>query len=63
MNQTKTFTFLVVLMCLGNLTFAQKHIGNFDQLLVTGTQTPVENFNSFLLSPDVDRDEVIQNQF
>ena len=63
MNQAKTLTFLVVLMCLGNLIFAQKHIGNFDQLLVTGTQTPMENFNSFLNSPEIDRDEVIQNQF
>jgi len=63
MNQAKTLTFLVVLMCLSNSLFAQKHIGNFDQLLVTGTQTPVENFNSFLSSPDVARDEIIQNQF
>ncbi len=50
-------------MCLSNGLFAQKHIGNFDQLLVTGTQTPVENFNSFLTSPEVARDDIIQNQF
>jgi len=63
MNQTKRFTFLMVLMCLCNLIFSQKHIGNFDQLLVTGTQTPVENFNSFLINPEIARDEIIQNQF
>lgn len=50
-------------MCLGNLIFSQKHLGNFDQLLVTGTQTPVENFNAFLTSPKIARDEIIQNQF
>ncbi len=63
MNQAKTLTFLMVLMCLGNPIFSQKHIGNFDQLLVTGTQTPVENFNTFLTSSKIDRDEIIQNQF
>jgi PKD repeat protein len=63
MNQAKTLTFLVVLMCLSNLLFSQKHIGNFDQLLVTGTKTPVENFNTFLISPEIARNEIIQNQF
>jgi PKD repeat protein len=63
MNQTKTFAFLVVLMCFGNLIFAQKHIGNFDQLLSTGKLSPVENINSFLTSPKIARDEVMQNQF
>ena len=63
MNQAKRLTFLVVLMCFSNLLFAQKHIGNFDQLLVTGTQTPVESFNTFLSSPEITRDEIIQNQF
>ena len=50
-------------MCFGNFIFSQKHIGNYDQLLVTGTQSPVENFDSFLASPEIVRDEIVQNQF
>lgn len=63
MNQAKTLLFLMVLMCLSITLFSQKHIGNYDQLLATGTQTPAENFNSFLLSPEIARDEIIDQQF
>ena len=63
MNQTKNLIFLMVLMCTGVQLYSQKHIGNYDQLLLTGSVSPVENLTSFLEDPQIERDEIIQNQF
>ncbi|MEM6964257.1 MAG: S8 family serine peptidase [Bacteroidota bacterium] len=59
MNRIKALTLLMVLMCSGVHTYSQKHIGNYDQLLLTGTQTPVENFDLFLDDPKMERDEIV----
>lgn len=63
MNWTKTIIFSIVLMCMCGQLFSQKHLGNFDQLLLTGSVTPTENLESFLIHPQIARDEIIQNQF
>ncbi len=50
-------------MCSSNLIYSQKHIGNYDQFFVTGTQSPVENIDAFLLHPNIDRDEIVGDYF
>jgi len=42
---------------------SQKHIGNFDQLFLTGTQTPAQNIDAFLLNTQIERDEVVDKYF
>ena len=63
MNRQKRFVFLMVLMCWGLQLNSQKHIGNYDQLLLTGTVSPVENLDVFLENPQIARDEIFQNHF
>ena len=53
----------MVLMCTGVQLHCQKHIGNYDQLLLTGSISPAHNIEGFLNHPEIERDEMIQNQF
>ena len=63
MNSRKTFYILLVLLCSGVNIYSQKHIGNFEQLFLKGTKTPVPNFDTFLLDAAVDRDEIVDGYF
>ena len=63
MNSRKTFYILLVLLCSGVNIYSQKHIGNFEQLFLKGTKTPTPNFDAFLQTPNIDRDEIVDGYF